>query len=188
MLLPIVKFGAPILRSRSAPADFGNPGLQDLIENMWETMYHSNGCGLAAPQVNRALRLFVVDSIPTYLQMEDAERDMYFESDQGIREVFLNPTIIEKSERSCRDEEGCLSIPGIALRILRPWSITIHYFDAEFQEHTRTFAGTTARMIQHEYDHIEGKLFLDYLDAGRRLLLKNKLNRIRAGNNGPLKD
>lgn len=181
MLLSIVKFGASVLRSSSSPVDFRDSGLQNLIANMWETMYHTNGCGLAATQVNQPIRLFVVDSIPTYQHMGNAERETSFEGDQGIKEVFLNPLIIQKSERIWRYEEGCLSIPGIALRISRPWAITIRYFDAEFREHTRTFAGMTARMIQHEYDHIEGKLFLDYLDPGKKLLLKNRLRKIQKG-------
>ncbi|SDD58410.1 peptide deformylase [Dyadobacter soli] len=178
MLLPIAKFGAPILRHRGIPVDLEDPGLQNLIENMWETMYHVNGCGLAAPQVNKSIRLFVVDSMPTYMQMEDAERNIVFDGDQGIKEVFINPVITSRSERIWWDEEGCLSIPGITLRISRSWSVSIRYFDDQLHERTRTFLGITARMIQHEYDHIEGKLFLDYLDAGRRLLLKNRFDRI----------
>ncbi|SEI99739.1 peptide deformylase [Dyadobacter sp. SG02] len=181
MILSIVKFGAPILRRHNTWADLAAPGFQNLIADMWETMYDANGCGLAAPQVNHSIRLFIVDSIPTYLQMEEADRKIYFEGDQGIREAFVNPLMIQKSERTWKDEEGCLSIPGVSLRISRPWSITIRYSDAQFREHTRVFSGMTARMIQHEYDHIEGKLFLDYLDAGKRLLLKTKLNRIKAG-------
>ncbi|WP_353719463.1 peptide deformylase [Dyadobacter sp. 676] len=181
MILPIVKFGNPVLRRICGPADPESPELKELISHMWETMYDVGGCGLAAPQVNVPIRLFVVDSIPTYLQMDETGRKACFGDDQGTKEVFINPLITSRSERQWRDEEGCLSIPGITLRITRPWSVTVRYLDDRLCEHIRTFSGTTARMIQHEYDHIEGKLLPDYLDAGRRLLLKNKLDKIMKG-------
>ena len=148
---------------------------------MWETMYGAAGCGLAAPQVNYPIRLFLIDSLQTYQALDQQDRDAVFDGDQGIKQEFINARIISRSERSWVEDEGCLSIPNLPQPVERAWTITISYYDRSFQHHTKTFRGTTARMIQHEYDHIEGILYLDHLKPLTRQLLKGKLRRISKG-------
>lgn len=181
MTLPIVAYGNDILRQRCAAIDAQYPGLDVLIDNMWQTMYVANGCGLAAPQVNHAIQLFIIDSVQTYENMDPRNRKKYFDTAGGIRETFINARIIEYSTDNWVEDEGCLSIPTLDAPVQRPWAITIEYFDRNFEPHTRTFSGSTARMIQHEYDHTEGILYLDYLKPLKRTLLKSKLQKIKDG-------
>jgi len=180
MVLPIVAYGNPVLRKVGMDISPGYPGLQKLIEDMWETMYNSKGVGLAAPQVNKDIRLFVMDSIQIIDNLEEDEKDDY-PGDDGYKGVFINARVQETDGEEWPYNEGCLSIPKIREDILRKETVTIHFFDENFQEHTKTFNGITARVILHEYDHIEGKLFIDYLKPLKKSLLKRKLNDISKG-------
>lgn len=180
MILPIVAYGNPVLRKVADEIDAGYPGLQTLIENMWETMYNSNGVGLAAPQVNKPIRLFVVDSTQIIDNLEDDEKDLY-PGDEGIKQVFINAHVDELDGEPWLYNEGCLSIPKIREDVKRHETVTITFDDENFQQHTKTFSGITARIILHEYDHIEGKLFIDHLTPLKRKLLKSKLNDISKG-------
>jgi len=182
MQLPIIAYGHSILRKDCLSLEPGFPELDRLISDMWTTMYGANGCGLAAPQVNVPVRLFIVDSKSTFDSLEPGERLEFFEGDEGIQETFINAELLDSpAEKTWSDEEGCLSIPGLRAQVVRPWSVTIRYQDRSFNTHTRTFHGTTARMIQHEYDHTRGILYLDHLKPVQRALLKNKLKRIAEG-------
>ena len=180
MVLPIVAYGNPVLRKVGMDISPGYPGLQKLIEDMWETMYNSKGVGLAAPQVNKDIRLFVMDSIQIIDNLEEDEKDDY-PGDDGYKGVFINAKVQETDGEEWPYNEGCLSIPKIREDILRKETVTIHFFDENFQEHTKTFNGITARVILHEYDHIEGKLFIDYLKPLKKSILKRKLNDISKG-------
>jgi peptide deformylase len=183
MILPIVAYGNPILRKVGHDIDENYPNLDKLIEDMWETMYASNGVGLAAPQVGRDIRLFVMDSAQIFSNMDekDKEEENYPDA-PGIKQVFLNAHIIEEHGDDWSYNEGCLSIPKIREDIYRAEEVTIEYQDQNFRKHTRTFNGVTARIILHEYDHIDGKLFIDYLPPLKRKLLKRKLDDISKGN------
>jgi peptide deformylase len=179
MTLPIVAYGAAVLRKVSEPIDADYPNLTKLIEDMWETMYDSNGVGLAAPQINRAIRLFVMDSQQIF---ENAEpEDAAYPDAPGIKRVFINAEIIELSGNEWVYNEGCLSIPKIREDVLRHEKVTLKYLDENFVTHTDTFEGMTARVILHEYDHIEGKLFIDYIKPLRKKMLQGKLNDIHKG-------
>lgn len=180
MVLPIVAYGHPVLRKTGKEISPDYPGLSELITNMWETMYNSNGVGLAAPQINKDIRLFVMDSIQILEGMEEDERKEY-PGDEGYKGVFINAQIIHAEGDEWPYNEGCLSIPKIREDILRQETIHIRFQDENFNEQTLTFKGITARVIQHEYDHIEGKLFIDYLKPLKRSLLKRKLNDISKG-------
>lgn len=180
MVLPIVAYGNPVLRKVGIEINSDYPGLQKLIEDMWETMYNSKGVGLAAPQVNKDIRLFVMDSVQIIENLEDDEKNDY-PGDEGYKGVFINAKIKELDGDEWPYNEGCLSIPKIREDILRKESVTIHFFDENFIEHTKTFTGVTARVILHEYDHIDGKLFIDYLKPLKKSLLKRKLNDISQG-------
>ena len=180
MILPIVAYGAQVLRVKGAEIDKDYPGLEQLIEDMWETMYESSGVGLAAPQINRPIRLFVVDSTQIFANQDEDEVGKY-PDEPGIKEVFINARILNLNGEPWPYTEGCLSIPKIREEILRNEEVTLQYEDAQFQQHTKTFNGLTARIILHEYDHIEGKLFIDYLKPLKRKLLKGKLNDISKG-------
>jgi peptide deformylase len=180
MVLPIVAYGNPVLRKVGLEIAPDYPGLQKLIEDMWDTMYNSKGVGLAAPQVNKDIRLFVMDSIQILENLEDDEKNDY-PGDEGYKGVFINAKIKEIDGDEWPYNEGCLSIPKIREDILRRETITIHFFDENFVEHTNTFTGITARVILHEYDHIEGKLFIDYLKPLKKNLIKRKLNDISKG-------
>lgn len=180
MILPIVAYGNPVLRKVAGPISPDYPGLSKLIADMWETMYASSGVGLAAPQVNRDIRLFVVDSAQMFKNMNEEER-AEFPGDEGIRSVFINARIKQLEGEEWGYNEGCLSIPRIREDIYRQESVTIEYQDEEFVTHLETFTGLTARVILHEYDHIEGKLFIDHISPLKRKLLKGKLNDISRG-------
>ncbi|MGJ7033892.1 peptide deformylase [Niabella hirudinis] len=180
MILPIVAYGNPVLRKVAEEIDQQYPGLEALIDSMWETMYASNGVGLAAPQINKAIRLFVVDSKQIIENLEDDEKDQY-PGDEGITQVFINAHIKTLEGALWSYNEGCLSIPKVREDVKRNETVTITYQDENFKQHTRTFSGITARVILHEYDHIEGKLFIDYLPPLRKKLIKGKLNDISSG-------
>jgi len=179
MTLPIVAYGAAVLRKVSAPINADYPNLTKLIEDMWETMYDSNGVGLAAPQINRAIRLFVMDSQQIFENAEPG--DATYSDAPGIKAVFINAEIIELSGNEWVYNEGCLSIPKIREDVSRHEKVTMKYMDENFVEHTSTFDGMTARIILHEYDHIEGKLFIDYIKPLRKKMLQGKLNDIHKG-------
>ncbi|HEY2650240.1 MAG TPA: peptide deformylase [Puia sp.] len=180
MILPIVAYGAQVLRTRGAEVKPEYPGLEKLIEDMWETMYESSGVGLAAPQINKSIRLFVIDSTQIFTNLEDDEQGKYPDA-PGLKEVFINAKIIKLNGESWPYTEGCLSIPKIREEVLRNEEVEIEYDDQQFQHHIKTFNGLTARVILHEYDHIEGKLFIDYLKPLKRKLLKGKLDDISRG-------
>jgi len=180
MILPIVAYGAPVLRKVCGDITSDYPHLEKLIVDMWETMYSSNGVGLAAPQVNRDIRLFVIDSSQVFAGMEDEEAKQYPDA-PGIKQVFINARVTDLDGVEWAYNEGCLSIPKIREDIYRNEKVTISFVDEQFQPHTKTFNGITARIILHEYDHIEGKLFIDYLKPFKRRLLKGKLDDISKG-------
>lgn len=180
MILPIIAYGAPVLRKIAKEIDKDYPNLQQFISDMWETMEASNGVGLAAPQVNRDVRIFVVDSEIIFDGMDDEERAKHA-GDSGVRKVFINARTVHLDGEPWLYNEGCLSIPKIREDVLRPDRVTLHYFDENFNEHTETFSGITGRVIQHEYDHIEGKLFIDYMKPLRKKMLQGKLNDISKG-------
>jgi len=179
MTLPIVAYGAAVLRKVSEPINADYPNLTKLIEDMWETMYDSNVVGLAAPQINRAIRLFVMDSKQIFENAEPG--DETYPDAPGIKAVFINAEILELSGNEWVYNEGCLSIPKIREDVLRHEKVTMKYMDENFIEHTTTFDGMTARIILHEYDHIEGKLFIDYIKPLRKKMLQGKLNDIHKG-------
>ena len=180
MILPIVAYGAPVLRAISKDITPDYPGLSKLIEDMWETMYASNGVGLAAPQINRDIRLFVVDSTQIFDNQDEDEKGKY-PDEPGIKQVFINAHVKALNGKEWAYNEGCLSIPKIREDITRHEEVTLEYVDEQFVPHTKTFNGITARVILHEYDHIEGKLFIDYLKPLKRKLLKGKLDDITKG-------
>ncbi|HCL82797.1 MAG TPA: peptide deformylase [Chitinophagaceae bacterium] len=180
MILPIVAYGAQVLRTRGKEITADYPQLDKLIEDMWETMYESSGVGLAAPQVNKPIRLFVIDSTQIFTNLEEGEEGKYPDG-PGFKEVFINARILELDGEPWPYNEGCLSIPKIREEIVRNEEVTLEYHDQQFQHHTKTFNGLTARVILHEYDHIEGKLFIDYLKPLKRKLLKGKLDDISKG-------
>jgi peptide deformylase len=180
MTLPIVAYGHPVLRTLCKDIEPDYPNLQKFIDDMWETMYDSNGVGLAAPQVNKDIRLFVIDSTQIFENMEDEEKEDY-EDYPGTKQVFINAHIVELDGDEWSYNEGCLSIPKIREDIYRQETVTLHFMDGNFEPHTQTFSGITARVILHEYDHIEGKLFIDYMKPFKRKLLKGKLDDISRG-------
>lgn len=171
---------AAILRKTGTDITPGYPGLEKLIADMWETMYASNGVGLAAPQINKDIRLFVMDSAQVFEHLEDEEKKEYNDV-PGIKKVFINAHIKELKGEEWAYNEGCLSIPNIREDVNRPAEVVLEYQDENFKKHTEAFTGLTARIILHEYDHIDGKLFIDYLKPLRRKMLQGKLNDISKG-------
>lgn len=180
MILPIVAYGAPVLRTVSKDITPDYPGLAKLLEDMWETMYASNGVGLAAPQVNRDIRLFVIDSQQIFENQDEDEKGKY-PDEPGMKQVFINAHVKALNGKEWAYNEGCLSIPKIREDVVRNEEVTLEYVDENFTPHTKTFNGITARIILHEYDHIEGKLFIDYLKPLKRKMLKGKLDDISKG-------
>lgn len=178
MILPIRAFGDPILRKvcKDIPQDY--PDLKELTDNMFETMYHANGIGLAAPQVGLDIRLFVVDVTPL---AEDEDYADIADELKGFKKVFINAKILEQSGEEWKFNEGCLSIPDVREDVKRRESIVIEYLDENFQKHKETFSDIRARVIQHEYDHIEGILFTDHLSSLKKKLVKGKLAKISQG-------
>jgi peptide deformylase len=180
MILPIVAYGTPILRQVSKEITPDYQDLAKLIEDMWETMYSSNGVGLAAPQVNRDIRLFIIDSRQVFENLEENEKDKYPDG-PGIKQVFINAHVVAVDGEEWSYNEGCLSIPKIREDISRSEEVTLDFLDENFEPYTETYNGISARIILHEYDHIEGKLFIDYLKPLKRKLLKSKLDDITRG-------
>ena len=180
MILPIVGYGHPILRTVAIEIDAEYPMLEKLIADMWDTMYASNGVGLAAPQINRAIRLFVIDSTQIFEGMEEEEKKKY-PKDFGYKQVFINTKIIKLFGEEWSYNEGCLSIPKVREDVLRNEEVEIEYYDEQFNKQTQVFNGITARVILHEYDHIEGKLFIDKLPLLKKKLIKSKLTDITKG-------
>lgn len=179
MILPIVAYGDPVLKKKAKeiPEDF--PNLQELIDNMFETMYNANGVGLAAPQIGRSLRLFIIDASPF------AEDEQVSEEEKAIlkeaKEVFINPKIIEENGDEWDFNEGCLSIPEVREDVFRKPNIEIKYYDRDFKLHHKKLEGLFARVVQHEYDHIEGILFTDKLSSLKKRLINGKLKNIAKG-------
>jgi peptide deformylase len=180
MILPIVAYGHPVLRQVAKEIGPDYPQLDKLIADMWETMYASNGVGLAAPQVNRSLRIFVIDSSQIFDNMEEDEKLEYADA-PGTKQVFINAQVQSLHGDEWSYNEGCLSIPKVREDILRNEEVTLKYLDEQFNEHLKTFNGITARVILHEYDHIEGKLFIDRISLLKRKLIKGKLDDISKG-------
>lgn len=173
MKLPIIAYGDPVLRQKTKEIDENYPNLDTLIKNMFDTMYAAYGVGIAAPQIGLPIRLFVIDGEP------------YAEDDPtmvGFKKVFINPEIVEEEGKLWSYNEGCLSIPDIRDDIDRKEEITIVYYDENWVEHEETYTGLAARIIQHEYDHIEGILFTDKLSPLKKALLKGRLDNISKGN------
>lgn len=177
MILPITAYGTPVLRQMAENITADYPQLSTLIANMWDTMYHAKGVGLAAPQVGLSIRLFVVDT--EQIKPDDDDDEPINEA--GIKKVFINAQLLDKTGKKYAYNEGCLSIPFVREDVTRPETITLQYLDENFNEHTETYSGFAARVIQHEYDHIDGILFTDHLSALKKQLVKRKLDRIAKG-------
>jgi peptide deformylase len=181
MILPIVAYGDPVLRKKAAEIQPGYPGLKELIENMFETMYAASGIGLAAPQVGYSIRLFVIDNIAVLKNLNEEDEDNDFKGETGLKQVFINARSVDRDGDPWLYNEGCLSIPKIREDIERPDEITLEYLDEHFKPHRETFTGLAGRVIQHEYDHIEGILFTDLLKPLKKRLIKKKLENISKG-------
>ncbi len=171
-ILPIVIYGSPVLRSESKDIDKSYPAVGQLIGDMFETMYEAEGVGLAAPQIGRNIRLFVVD----VSAWADEEPEL-----EGFKRAFINPEIYWSSDEESLYNEGCLSLPGINEDVSRPVTIRMRYLDENFEPRDEEFTGRPARVIQHEYDHLEGRVFTDRLSPLRRTLLKGKLSGFAKG-------
>ncbi|MFN6943792.1 MAG: peptide deformylase [Cytophagaceae bacterium] len=169
MIYPIVAYGDPVLKKKAVEIEKGAVDVKKLSEDMFETMYNSHGVGLAGPQIGMSLRIFVADGGVMDEELKD------------FKKTFINPEIIEESEEEWAYEEGCLSIPGIRSDVVRPEWIKIKYYDTDWNEHIEEYDGLPARIIQHEYDHIEGVLFIDYISGLRKNLLKGRLSNISKG-------
>lgn len=180
MVLPVVAFGHPVLRKVCEDIAPDYPELKKLIADMWETMYHTNGVGIAAPQVNKAIRLFVVDT-EQIVEGFDEEDKRRYPDEKPVKKVFINAHKTEETGTPWSYNEGCLSIPKIREDITRAAAVTLRYMDENFMQHEETFSGITARVILHEYDHIDGRLFIDYLAPLKKRLLKKKLDDISNG-------
>jgi peptide deformylase len=186
MILPIVAYGDPVLRKMGVDIDKDYPNLQQLIADMFDTMNNALGVGLAAPQVGRAIRLFIVDTKPFAERDEDDEDDDEFTPEERtqleeFKRVFINARIVDESGEEWAFNEGCLSIPKIREDVMRKPKLRIKYVDENFKEHDEVHEGLIARVIQHEYDHIEGKLFTDKISPLRRRMIQGKLNDISKG-------
>ena len=180
MTLPIYAYGHPILRQKTVEIDTNYPDLKSLVDKMWETMYNANGVGLAAPQIGLALRLFVVDASPFAADPELLEEEQ--QQIKDFKHVFINPSIKAFQGNQVDFNEGCLSIPDIRGEVTREDEILISYYDLDFKYHELELMGLASRVVQHEYDHIEGKLFTDKLSPFKRKILKSKLLQIEKGN------
>lgn len=180
MILPIVAYGTEVLRKVSEPITPSYPSLNTLLDNMWHTMYNSNGVGLAAPQINMGIQLFIIDSTQIFANLDEEDEGKYPDA-PGIKETFINAKVIDTAGALWSYNEGCLSIPKIREDVQRHQQVTLEYLNAQFEPITRTFNGVTARVILHEYDHIIGKLFIDYLTPLKRRLIKSKLDDISKG-------
>ena|SRR5690554_2843802 len=179
MILPIVAYGDPVLRKETEEITKDYPNLNEVIENMFETMYEARGIGLAAPQVNLPIRLFIVDATPFEDDKDLTEDEQKYVS--TFKKVFINARILEESGDEWAFNEGCLSIPDVREDVFRQPEIVMEYYDENFKKHKESFKGMVARIIQHEYDHIEGVLFTDKLSPLKRRLIKSKLANISKG-------
>jgi peptide deformylase len=184
MIYPIVVYGDPVLRKKCVDIDKDYEGLSQLIKDMYETMYDASGVGLAAPQIGKAIRLFVIDASP-FAEVEEGEDPEFTEAEMkqmnGFKKTFINAQILEETGEEWKFNEGCLSIPKIREDVFRKPTLTIEYFDENFKKHKETYDGVIARVIQHEYDHIEGILFTDKISAFKRKLISGKLTDISKG-------
>ncbi|AHM61827.1 peptide deformylase [Flammeovirgaceae bacterium 311] len=169
MIYPIVVYGDPVLKKRAEDIEKDSLDVKTLAADMFETMYAASGVGLAAPQIGKSIRMFVVDGEPMDEELKD------------FKKVFINPEILDEEGEEWAFEEGCLSIPGIRADVFRPEKVRIRYFDEDWNEHEEVYEGVAARIIQHEYDHIEGVLFTDYLTGLKKRLLQSKLQNISKG-------
>lgn len=179
MRIPIVAYGDPVLRKVGTEIDADYPKLKELIGNMWETMYGANGVGLAAPQIGLPIRLFLVDTTPFSDDEELSPEEQ--KALNGFKKVFINANIEEETGEEWAFNEGCLSIPDVREDVKRKGTITISYLDEAFKAKTETYDGLLARVIQHEFDHIEGILFTDRLSPLKKRLLKGRLSNISKG-------
>ena len=185
MILPIVVYGDPVLRKIGQDIDKNYEGLEQLLKDMFETMYKANGVGLAAPQVGKAIRLFIVDTHP-FVDNEDSDDDDEFTPEQrkqlkAFKKVFINAKMLNETGKEWKFNEGCLSIPKIREDVNRLPEIELEYYDEQFKKHVEKFDGVIARVIQHEYDHIEGVLFTDKISPFKRKMISGKLNDISKG-------
>ena len=180
MILPIVAYGDPVLKKEAQEIDKDFPDLDKLIADMFETMYAASGVGLAAPQIGKSIRLFVVDGSP-FAEDEEDEEDPRAEGMENFKKVFINPIIEEETGEEWGFNEGCLSIPKIREEVFRQEKITISYYDENWELREETYEGYSARIIQHEYDHIEGILFTDHLSPLKKRLLTKRLQNISKG-------
>ena len=181
MILPIVAYGDPILKREAEEIDENYPNLKELIDNMFETMYAASGVGLAAPQINKSVRVFIVDASPFAVVEEDEEPDPMAEGLDGFKKVFINPIIEEEDGEEWAFAEGCLSIPKLREDVFRKPHIKISYYDENWNFFEEEYEGYAARIIQHEYDHVEGILFTDHLSPLKKKMLKKKLTNISKG-------
>ena len=179
MILPIVAYGDPVLRKECMDIDADYPNLKELIVNMKETMYNASGVGLAAPQIGKAIRLFIIDASP-FAEDEDLD-EADRETLKSFNKVFINAQILEEEGEEWSFNEGCLSIPDVRQDVLRQPKVTIEYQDEDFKTHTEVLEGLAARVFQHEYDHIEGVLFTDKISSLKKRLIKKKLENISKG-------
>ncbi|GAB3423015.1 peptide deformylase [Niabella aquatica] len=178
----IIAYGHSVLKQKCKEISRDFPQLDLLIADMWETMIKADGCGLSASQIGFPIRLFIVDSKTTFENLDEPDRQIYYgKEDKGIMETFINAKIIERSLETLEDEEGCLSIPGLSRKVVRNQTIKIAYSNQYFDRKIKIFGGTTARMIQHEFDHTEGILYLDYLKPLTKKLMESKLRKIMKG-------
>lgn len=180
MILPIVAYGHPVLRKECEDISKDYPELTKLIADMWETMYYTNGVGLAAPQINKPVRIFVIDTLQIVEGFDEEDKKRY-PDEKPVKKVFINAHIVETSGAPWAYNEGCLSIPKVREDIKRDELVRLRYVDEQFVAHEEEFSGITARVILHEYDHIDGKLFIDYLPPLKKRLLKKKLEDISKG-------
>ena len=179
MILPIVAYGDPVLRKVGIEIDKDYPNLKELIANMKATMYNASGVGLAAPQIGKAIRLFIIDASPFAEDddLDEKEREVL----KTFNRVFINPQIIKEEGEEWVFNEGCLSIPDVRQDVSRQPKVTLEYQDEDFNTHTEVLEGLAARVFQHEYDHIEGILFTDKLSSLKKRLIKKKLENISKG-------
>jgi len=180
MILPIVAYGDPVLKKEGEEIEKDYPGLKELIDDMFETMYSASGVGLAAPQVGKSIRLFIVDGSP-FAEDDEEEEDPKAIGMESFKKVFINPIIEEESGEEWGFNEGCLSIPKIREEVFRKEKLVITYYDENWEFREETYEGYAARIIQHEYDHVDGILFTDHLSPLKRRLLAKRLQNISKG-------
>lgn len=176
MILPIYAYGTEVLRKETEEIGKDYPDLKKIIEDMFETMYAASGVGLAAPQIGKSIRLFIVDASPFAEDEEEDNKEL-----EGFKKIFINPVIVSEEGEEWAFAEGCLSIPDLREDVFRQESINIEYYDEKFKFHQETYDGFAARIIQHEYDHLEGVLFTDHLNPLRKRLIRKKLQQISKG-------